>query len=261
MLRMISLCLISTDDFVEMTREQKRLHDERYDSARQKIISLGKRATSQHVFALIQELKQICNYAPNGDSPKAGQLKERLEDVDPESKSLVFSFFKEKGVEPLVERLAEYKPGLITGETTTREKDRIVKRFSDAGSDCRILIGTLGAMREGLNLQAAQYVFHFDHWWNPAWHDQATGRARRIGGHSVVFEYHIWTKDSIEERIKGILDRKKALFDRLIDDLSTVTVETLTEEELFSLFDLEAPSAKRRKTTEDLLELSLRSSK
>jgi len=256
--------LISHDYEVDLTESQRRKHDSFYDSAKKKLVALGDKATRQHVFSLLTTLKQICNFDPDSlegsivESSKAEWLKENLEGpLESGAKALVFSNFIPFGVNPLSRYLAKYKPLVITGSTSDSARERIVERFESEGSDSRLLIASLQTMKEGINLPSASYVFHFDHWWNPAVHDQATHRARRISSvHKHVFEYHIWTRDSIEDKIKIILDRKKDLFRRLIDDQTKITVDKISEEELFGLFDLEAPSAKRKKASSDLSQLS-----
>lgn len=74
----------------------------------------------------------------------------------------------------------------------------------------------------GLNeLVAANYVIHFDHWWNPAVMNQATARAHRPGQKkATVFAYDLWIEDPYEEVIFGILKEKQGLYDEVIDSMS-----------------------------------------
>ena len=68
----------------------------------------------------------------------------------------------------------------------------------------------------GLNLTGADYVIHYDPWWNPAVEDQATDRAYRIGQTKKVFVYRIITKGTVEEKIQKLKARKRDLVDSII---------------------------------------------
>jgi len=82
----------------------------------------------------------------------------------------------------------------------------------------------------------------FDLWWNPATIAQATGRAFRSGQEKSVFEYLLLTRKTIEERIFKIIESKRQIFDNVVDDLSEEAVtRTMTTEEIFGLFGLNAP--------------------
>ena len=109
----------------------------------------------------------------------------------------------------------------------------------------KLLVLSLRAGGQGLNLQEASYVFHFDRWWNPAIEHQAEDRSHRLGQALPVTVYKYVCEDTIEERIHGILREKQALFDQLVDDVSLDLERHLTAKELFALFGLEAPSSQR----------------
>ncbi|MDZ4165765.1 MAG: restriction endonuclease, partial [Smithellaceae bacterium] len=94
---------------------------------------------------------------------------------------------------------------------------------------------------QGLNLQDASYVFHFDRWWNPAVEHQADGRAHRLGQTYSVNVYKYIIEDTIEERIEKILKEKQLLFDDLVDSVSIDLKSKLSSEEIFGLFGLVPP--------------------
>jgi hypothetical protein len=94
------------------------------------------------------------------------------------------------------------------------------------------------------DLKKANYVFHFDHWWNPAIIDQANGRILGYGQQKEAFIVHLWVENSIEGRIQAILARKRGLFERVIDSQTSVGGTGLTEEELFEVFGLTPPPRK-----------------
>ncbi|MFA4835225.1 MAG: C-terminal helicase domain-containing protein [Dehalococcoidia bacterium] len=105
----------------------------------------------------------------------------------------------------------------------------------------KLLLLSLRAGGQGLNLQEASYVFHFDRWWNPAVEHQAEDRTHRLGQTLPVHIYKYTCENTIEERIDDILHKKQLLFDELVDDVSINLRTTLTGEELFGLFGLTPP--------------------
>jgi SNF2 family DNA or RNA helicase len=104
-----------------------------------------------------------------------------------------------------------------------------------------VLLISYGAGGVGLNLQLANYVFLFDRWWNPAVEDQAINRAHRIGIDSPTYVTRFLMLDTIEERIDGILQAKRELFDTIFSDAAAHQKLGLTQEELFGLFQLKCP--------------------
>src|SRR5437588_12806191 len=105
---------------------------------------------------------------------------------------------------------------------------------------------TYGAGSVGLNLQFANYVFLFDRWWNPAIEDQAINRAHRIGQKEPVFVTRFVTLGTIEGRIAEVLERKRQLFNELIEQNGPPAALGLTQDEIFGLFDINArPAASR----------------
>ena len=117
------------------------------------------------------------------------------------------------------------------------DRQEAVDRFKH-NDEHKVLALSLRAGGLGLNLQEASYVFHLDRWWNPAIERQAEDRSHRIGQQERVNVIKYSCADTIEERIDRILDRKQALFDDLIDDVSLDLSAQLNREELLGLFDI-----------------------
>jgi len=90
-----------------------------------------------------------------------------------------------------------------------------VDKFQDE-KDVRIFLISLKAGGFGLNLTAADYVIHYDPWWNPAVEMQASDRAHRIGQTKIVFTYKLIAKDSVEEKILALQQQKKELVKQII---------------------------------------------
>jgi non-specific serine/threonine protein kinase len=87
----------------------------------------------------------------------------------------------------------------------------------------------------GLNLTAADYVIHIDPWWNPAVEMQATDRTHRIGQDKPVFVYKLITRNSVEQKILQLQDKKKALVEQLITTESSF-FKSLSAEDVKDLF-------------------------
>ena len=83
----------------------------------------------------------------------------------------------------------------------------------------------------GLTLTEANYVIHFDHWWNPATMWQAEDRAHRKGQEKVVNVYSFWMKGTVEERIQNILRKKGLLFEDIISGLSEEDIDKMISTE------------------------------
>jgi SNF2 family DNA or RNA helicase len=98
-----------------------------------------------------------------------------------------------------------------------------------------IFLLSLKAGGTGLNLTAADYVFHADPWWNPAAEAQATDRAHRIGQDKPVFSMRLIASDTVEERILELQDKKRALAEAALGEGELV--EGLSRDELLALFD------------------------
>jgi SNF2 family DNA or RNA helicase len=200
----------------------------------------------ENVLELILRLKQICNFCPaTGASAKVEDLVERVRTLTAEGhRALVFSQFTDErhGVRAIGNQLEAFRPLLYTGDLSTPERDRVIEEFR-RDTDRKVLVLSLRAGGQGLNLQEASYVFHFDRWWNPAVEHQAEDRSHRIGQVFPVNVFKYVCEDTIEERIDEILRRKQTLFDELVDDVSIDLQSRLSSEELFGLFGLVPPAA------------------
>jgi SNF2 family DNA or RNA helicase len=214
--------------YCKMTPEQKDLYLEVLDSTREEVFSQissqGFEKSRMSIFAALLRLRQICNHPGlynkdglNGEieSGKFEHLKEMLEEIISEGhRILLFSQFVQ-----MLDIVKEWfdKTGIkyeyLTGETKNRQER--VERFNSDESIPVFLI-SLKAGGTGLNLTGADYVIHYDPWWNPAVEDQATDRAHRIGQTKKVFVYRMITKGSIEEKIMKLKERKRDLVDSII---------------------------------------------
>lgn len=241
--------LIHSDTWVELTPQQETTYRRALEEGVVELRKKGESVTVQHVFALLGKLREISNIDPaTGASAKIEWLLDRLDGLGPASdKVLVFSNYIESGVDAIAGRLPTEMVLSYTGRTTPAQREKVLQQFRTDPTK-QVLLLTYGAGGLGLNLQCANYVVLFDHWWNPARNKQAIDRAHRLGQeHDVVIAYSLWAQTEVEERIFEILERKRRLFEFVIDSQAVAGIEGtgLTEEELFGVFDL-VPAPRRR---------------
>lgn len=232
----------------EMGANQK----EAYQSVREKIrnsLSLeirhkGLNAGKLSVLHGILKLRQVCNSCElvkdedlfTYDSIKTKILISELRNITAGHKVLVFSQFTQM-LDLLQRDLTA--AGILTcrldGSTPMKQRQEIVNRFQEADAAERVFLISLKAGNAGLNLTAADYVFLFDPWWNTAVQQQAIDRTHRIGQTKNVFAYKMICKDTIEEKILSLQQRKETLAGELIGQEEGF-VKSLTEEDVEFLF-------------------------
>jgi superfamily II DNA or RNA helicase len=116
----------------------------------------------------------------------------------------------------------------------THDRKAPVERFQ-ADPSCSVLLVSLKAGGVGLNLTAAEYVFVLDPWWNPAAEAQAVDRAHRIGQARTVMSYRLLCKDTIEERVAELQDRKRALVSSVFTATEGARLASLSLEDVEAL--------------------------
>jgi SNF2 family DNA or RNA helicase/uncharacterized Zn finger protein len=174
------------------------------------------------VLQLILALKQICNhptqFLKNGvfDASLSGKTELLLELLDSiihnGEKALIFTQFREMG--DLLERFISGRfgetPMFYHGGCSVNQREEMIDRFQHNRAD-KLFILSLKAAGTGLNLTAASHVIHYDLWWNPAVENQATDRAYRIGQEKNVIVHRLICKNTFEERIDDMIQKKKHL--------------------------------------------------
>ncbi|MDR0970753.1 MAG: DEAD/DEAH box helicase [Lentimicrobiaceae bacterium] len=221
---------IEQNQLAQLTKQQAALYEKTMRAAMEEIEGITEDgANSQTLFKrqglvlqMILALKQICNhptqFLKNGKfdaslSGKTELLLELLESITQSGeKVLVFTQFKEMGdllTRFISERLGE-QPMFYHGGCTMKQREEMVQRFQHNRAD-KIFILSLKAAGTGLNLTAASHVIHYDLWWNPAVEAQATDRAYRIGQTKNVMVHRMICKNTFEERIDEMIQKKKHL--------------------------------------------------
>ena len=162
-------------------------------------------------------------------SAKLDLLDELLEEaIDGEHRVLVFSQFVSM-LHLIRERLEKLEIPFCYLDGSTKQRQEIVDRFQ-SDSAIPVFLISLKAGGVGLNLSAADTVIHFDPWWNPAVEAQATDRAHRIGQTRVVTAYKLITRDTVEEKILRLQEKKRAAIDAAIDSEEPLMTGLTTEE-------------------------------
>ncbi|MDX6411291.1 MAG: hypothetical protein QOE91_807 [Gaiellaceae bacterium] len=213
-------------DYCRLTVEQAALYQATVDRWMPRIEdhadTFGRRGA---VLAMLGQLKQLCNHpemlvatgrALDGRSGKLERLLELLGEVPAGEKSLVFTQYPgfDRLVPHLQERLGR-TVGFFHGRLNARQRDELVSSFASEDGPS-ILVISIKAGGRGLNLPAANHVFHFDRWWNPAVEQQATDRAHRFGQRKHVFVHSLICTGTLEERIDQLLDSKRELAAKVI---------------------------------------------
>jgi SNF2 family DNA or RNA helicase len=151
------------------------------------------------------------------DSAKLDAFRELLsEAVDDGHRLLVFSQFTSLLALLRTElEMQELELCYLDGSMTQKARQAEVDRFNNSATIPVFLI-SLKAGGTGLNLTAADTVVHFDPWWNPAVEAQATDRAHRIGQTRMVTSYKLITRDTVEEKILTLQNRKREIIQATI---------------------------------------------
>lgn len=231
----------------EMNTAQMKIYNSFKEHYRQSILGhieeegMGK--SSIYILEGLTKLRQICDSPailneetpyPN-ESVKLEELTREIEENTGQHKVLVFSQFT--SMLQLAEQALQQK-GInclyLDGSTTAAKRKKDVQQFQEDAS-VRVFLISLKAGGVGLTLTAADYVYLVDPWWNPAVEMQAIDRTHRIGQAKKVFAYRMICKDSVEEKILLLQEKKKALAAGLVTDESGF-VKKLTKEDISYLF-------------------------
>jgi len=214
--------------YSELTREQRGIYQQVIEASRKEVLEAvgaqGLAKSRMVVLTALLRLRQVCcdlrllnleNVDPATASGKLEMFSELLEEcIDGGHRVLVFSQFV-KMLTLLKERLTAEGIDYCYLDGSTSNRGAIVDRFQN-DSAIPVFLISLKAGGVGLNLTGADTVIHFDPWWNPAVEDQATDRAHRIGQTRVVTSYKLITRETVEEKILLLQNRKRELIQSTI---------------------------------------------
>ena len=228
-----------------MEEEQQRIYMSYMSQVKEEIeteISINGFEKSQiKILSLLMRLRQICchpslfieNY--KGESSKLNQCIQIVKDaIESGHKILLFSgytsMFDIIEEEFRKEGISYYK---LTGQTKVGDRIRLVDEFNE-NPDIKVFLISLKAGGTGLNLIGADMVIHYDPWWNLSAENQATDRTYRIGQKKNVQVYKLITKNSIEEKIYELQQRKAKLIDNMLSTKETF-ISKLSKDEIMNL--------------------------
>jgi len=214
--------------FCELTPDQRSVYQQVIEAGRKEVLAAvgadGLAKSRMLVLTTLLRLRQVCcdlrllkldNVNPANASGKLEMFGELLEEViDGGHRLLVFSQFTSM-LTLLQEKLTAEGIEFCHLDGSTTNRAEVVERFQTDATIPVFLI-SLKAGGVGLNLTGADTVIHFDPWWNPAVEDQATDRAHRIGQTRVVTSYKLITRDTVEEKILTLQNRKREVIQATI---------------------------------------------
>jgi non-specific serine/threonine protein kinase len=234
--------------YCEMTDEQKEIYRDIVLQTKkdlmQKIKKEGIEKNQLNILSALLRLRQICCHpgliSPEFEHLSSGKFelfKETISEIlEEKHRILVFSQFV--SMLTIIKNWAKQNDipfAYLDGSTKNRQE--IIEKFQKEKNASLFLL-SLKAGGTGLNLTNADYVVHFDPWWNPAVEDQATDRAHRMGQEKKVFVYKMITKNSVEEKILRLQQDKRKLNESVIVADQSFAKQ-ITKEDLESLFDFE----------------------
>ncbi|HHB79165.1 MAG TPA: hypothetical protein ENK85_08030 [Saprospiraceae bacterium] len=232
--------------YVNLGTEQQQVYEAFRNKYRDfllgKIREEGLNKSKMYVLEGLTKLRLICDspslvdggkYA--GESAKIQELIRHITEKTANHKMLVFSQFTKmlalvKGALDQEGIAYEY----LDGQRNQNQRKTSVENFQK-NKDIRVFLISLKAGNTGLNLTAADYVYLLDPWWNPAVESQAIDRTHRIGQDKHVIAYRMIAKNTIEEKIMKLQQRKKKLAAELIQTDESV-MKSISQEDILELF-------------------------
>jgi SNF2 family DNA or RNA helicase len=262
--------------YVHLTAEQAALYDQTVNGLLERMQKLEGIERKGAILGALTGLKQLCDHPmlvtkeaiPETDSDnkldtsllinRSSKLERLLDMVkelrEEDERCLIFTQYV--GMGKMLQAVLQQELGepvlYLNGSTSKQARDRMIERFQTPSPSAdersrlpdappsdqpNVFILSLKAGGVGLNLTAANHVFHFDRWWNPAVENQATDRAYRMGQTRDVQVHKFIALGTLEERIDEMLESKQQLSDNVISS-SEGWITELSTEALKDLFTL-----------------------
>ncbi len=233
-----------------LSEEQQKLYRDVVKKSRDALLNdinnSEKAVPYMHIFVLLNTLKQICNHPclitkdlkdyKKHESGKWDLFIELLEETRGSGQKLVV-FTQYLDMMTLIENyLKEYKIGYATIRGSTQNRKEQLQKFQN-DPECEVFVASLKAAGTGVDLTAASVVIHYDRWWNPAKENQATDRVHRIGQNRGVQVFKMVNKNSIEEHIHVLIERKISLTEGIIGYDDQNQIKHLDRDDLLQLLN------------------------
>ncbi|MHB8172088.1 MAG: DEAD/DEAH box helicase [Thermincolia bacterium] len=238
-------------EYVPLTMEQATLYEGMIEDMFRRLEEASVMERRGIIVATLTRLKQLVNHPAlilkegrsvplRNRSTKLERLVEMVLELRAEGdRCLIFTQFIDMGhmIRDILQKELGEPALFLYGGTPKAQRDAMIARFQDEGQPGGVFILSLKAGGTGLNLTAANHVFHFDRWWNPAVENQATDRAHRIGQNRRVQVHKFITLGTLEERIDEMLERKQGLNELIVGGGENWITEFNTGElrEIFAL--------------------------
>lgn len=209
---------VHTIEWVDAYPEQKSLYKDVRDQVRDNI---DKVKVHPDPLSEMLRLRQVTGYpgilsSTVTKSAKMDRMEELVEEeVSVGGKAIIFSNWSEM-TNVIRRKLKKYNPAYITGEVGSVQRMEEKDRFQN-DPNCKVMIGTIGALGTGFTLTTAQLVIFVDEPWNRGIKDQAEDRAHRIGTRGTVRIVTILTRDTVDEGVYNLVQKKGKMADLLVD--------------------------------------------
>ncbi len=252
--------------YIHLTAEQGVLYDQAVNSLMQQMNDLDGIKRKGAILSALTQLKQLCDHPilvtkealPEPEkgkrfnteawvsrSAKLERLLAMVKELREEGEQcLIFTQYIGMGqlMQKILEEELQENVLYLNGSTSKTARDRMIEQFQAPaveGDSTKpsVFILSLKAGGVGLNLTAANHVFHVDRWWNPAVENQATDRAYRMGQTRDVQVHKFISLGTLEERIDEMLESKQQLSDNVISN-SEGWITELSNDALKDLFAL-----------------------
>ena len=232
---------VQTKEYAILTKEQAGIYEQVVNKMMNEVEQSEGIQRRGLVLSTLVKLKQVCNHpghyaqAEHRDgvtvlqsttpglqstrSGKSARLMTLLEEVlATGEKALVFTQFREMGrlLSAMIQHDLDCETLFLHGGTPTKRRQQFIDRFQSDDGNVPVFILSLKAGGVGLNLTAANHVFHYDRWWNPAIENQATDRAFRIGQQKTVHVHKFVCTGTLEERIDQMIEQKMELAENIV---------------------------------------------
>lgn len=231
----------------EMCDEQRNLYINYLAQVKQEVAEKvklnGYEKSKMQILAALTRLRQICCHPSlfiNDYNEGSSKLEQCMEIIKEATKSghkiLLFSGYTSM-FQIIEEELKKESINYLklTGSTKVDERIKMVEEFN-INEEIKVFLISLKAGGTGLNLTGADMVIHYDPWWNLSTENQATDRAYRIGQKNNVQVYKLITKNTIEEKIFELQEKKSKLANNMLET-NTVFINKLTKDDILKLFE------------------------
>lgn len=218
------------NEYVEMTPKQEIIYKEVTAQIRANIDQI--KMANNPLSELIR-MRQATGYtgilsSTIKESAKLDRMEELVEEaVENGKKVVIFSNWTQM-TNVICDRLVKYSPAVITGDISDNMRQIMVDEFQN-NDNCKVIIGTIGAMGTGLTLTAGTVEIFMDEPWNRANKEQAEDRCHRVGTTENITIYTLLCKGTIDERINELVEKKGQMADALVDGKIAIDKSELLE--------------------------------